>query len=117
LDFLRGGVQLTAISVVIFSDPYHPRKSAANFADHHSLALAFAETTATHSGILKLADVWQRRQTLNARSPPKERLPLWQVRHVCPRPDGKCSVAAGELTWRDCGAPGVSRWQSAQANL
>ena len=27
-------------------------------------------------GILKLADVWQRRQSLNARSPPNERLPL-----------------------------------------
>ncbi len=35
-----------------------------------------------HNGILKLADVWQRRQSLNAKSPPKERLPLWQVRHV-----------------------------------
>jgi hypothetical protein len=62
-----------------------------------------------HSGILKLVDVWQRRQSLNAKSPPKERLPLWQVEHVGPRVDAKCSMAAGELTWRDCGAPADRR--------
>jgi hypothetical protein len=52
-------------------------------------------------GILKLAEVWQRRQSLNARSPPNDRLPLWQVRQVIPRATGKCSKAEGELTWRD----------------
>jgi hypothetical protein len=70
-----------------------------------------------HIGILKLAAVWQRRQSLNAKSPPKERLPLWQVRQDMPRAEAKCSNAAGELTCRVCGAPAVSRWQSAQANL
>ena len=35
-----------------------------------------AFSNCTHSGILKLVDVWQRRQSLNARSPPKERWPL-----------------------------------------
>ena len=29
----------------------------------------------SYCGILKLAEVWQRRQSLNAKSPPKERLP------------------------------------------
>jgi len=62
-----------------------------------------------HIGILKLAELWQRRQSLNARSPPKERLPLWQVTQVWPRVDGKCSIAPGEFTWRDCAAPAVSR--------
>src|SRR5687767_13348296 len=49
----------------------------------------------SHSGIRKVAVVWQRRQSLKARSPPKERRPLWQVRHVLPRVEIKCSLAAG----------------------
>jgi len=71
--------------------------------------LRFLHIVGLYIGIRKLAAVWQRRQSLNARSPPKERLPLWQVRQVISRVAGKCSEAAGELTWRDCGKPADKR--------
>ena len=58
-------------------------------------------------GMRNVAAVWQRLQSLNERSPPNERLPLWQVRQVLPRVLLKCSLGAGELTCRDCGAPAV----------
>ncbi len=62
-----------------------------------------------YSGMRKVAALWHRRQSLKARSPPKDRLPLWQVEHAIARVAGKCSAVAGELTCRDCGIPAVNR--------
>ena len=68
---------------------------------------ATREAWATYIGIVKVWPVWQRLQSLNPTSPPKDRLPLWQVEQFKPRALGKCCVPAGELTCRDWGSPAV----------
>lgn len=78
-------------------------------------AFAPLRLSSGYCGRRKFAPRWQRAQSLNARSPPKDLLPLWQVEQFMP-PAGKCSAGAGELTWRDCSAPAVRRWQSAQSS-
>src|SRR5690606_6113729 len=61
----------------------------------------------------KSPPVWQRLQLAKS-SPPKARLPLWQVAQFVPRADAKCIMPRGAVTWLPFGIFFITGWHVAQ---
>jgi len=69
-----------------------------------------------YAGMRKVCPRWQRLQPLNPKSPPKARMPLWQLAQFMLLAAGKCSAISGELTCLLWGAAAVKLWQLVHFN-